>query len=266
MHRYLSYTLLLFSGLFLVACDDDDDPPETESFAATLSGAGVVHELFLAPALSGDNEVPPVTTTATGDATFTAVGTTLSYTVNVDGIDNATAAHIHSGAAGTNGGVIVSLFAGPETGAGFSGVLAEDEAEVDAAVLAEMRTGDTYTNVHTTGNEAGELRDQVELYTTDATGSATFTLDGLELTYSVTVNNMDEVTAAHIHTGAEGTTGAIIVPLFAGPTTAADFSGVLTEGTTTVTEEIITQLRSGDAYVNVHTVQNPLGDIRGQVN
>ena len=264
MKKPLFAPILVALALAPVACDDDP-AVVLEGFAATLDGTGVVHEVFTASALSGDNEVPAVTTTATGDATFTAVGTSLSYTVNVAGIDDATASHIHSGAAGANGGVIVSLFGGPATGAGFSGVLAEGSVDVDESVLTEMRSGDTYVNVHTTLNGPGELRDQVALVTTAATGAATFTVDGLTLSFTLNLSNIDEVTAAHIHSGAAGATGGVIVPLFAGPTTAPGFSGLLVDATATVTEEILTELRSGNTYVNVHTVGNPMGEIRGQV-
>ena len=55
-----------------VACGDDDDPAGAgDSFSASLSGA---------------EEVPPVTTTATGTATFDIVGDQISYTVGTPAI------------------------------------------------------------------------------------------------------------------------------------------------------------------------------------
>lgn len=257
-----AFAALAFGPL---ACGDDTPTVVLENFAASLDGTGVVHELFRASALSGDNEVPAVTSTASGDGTFTAVGTALSYTINLAGIDSVTAAHIHAAPAGENGDVIVSLFGGPTTDVGFTGVLADSTVDVDEAILTQMRSGDTYLNVHTVANGPGELRDQVTLVTTAGTGSATFSVDGLSLTYTLNVSNLDEVTAAHIHSGAAGTTGGVIVPLFTGPATAVGFSGLLAEGTVTVTEAVLTELRSGATYVNVHTVGNPMGEIRGQV-
>ena len=69
-------------------------------------------------ALTGANEVPATSSTATG--TFTAAldetAQTLTWTLTVPSITAATAAHIHVGAAGVNGGVVVNLFAAPASG------------------------------------------------------------------------------------------------------------------------------------------------------
>jgi hypothetical protein len=75
-------------------------------------------------------------------------------------IDNVFAAHIHCAAAGSNGGVGVTLFEGDPALGAFNGILAvgtiigpdaDDNCGWSnfADVLAEMRSGDTYVNVHT---------------------------------------------------------------------------------------------------------------------
>ncbi|MDW0286988.1 MAG: CHRD domain-containing protein, partial [Nitrososphaeraceae archaeon] len=64
--------------------------------------------------LSGQNEVPAVQTSATGEAEFTIpANDTIKYRVNVTGISNASAAHIHMGKTGENGDVIVDLLNTP---------------------------------------------------------------------------------------------------------------------------------------------------------
>src|SRR4026209_2905418 len=80
----------------VVACSSDpSDPavPQATMYVARMSGA---------------NEVPQVAGGASGTATFTLTGKTLSYVVTVNGLSgNAAASHIHVGAAGTNGGIVV---------------------------------------------------------------------------------------------------------------------------------------------------------------
>lgn len=153
-------------ALGVAACDEDTPAaPTPETFTATLSGA---------------NEVPPVTTTASGSATFTAVGdTAISYAINVTGITGVTMAHIHTGAAGVNGGVMVwllppngtaaqpasgaitgSLATGRITAAWIRGVSGQPAISLDS-LKRLFRAGSAYVNVHTSAFGAGELRGQI---------------------------------------------------------------------------------------------------------
>lgn len=261
-------TIGLFAGTVIlllpaVACDDVDPPVDT--FSATLVEGEEPHEQFQAPALAGANEVPAVSSDATGDATFTLTGTSLDFELNVANIDSATAAHIHIGAEDESGGILVPLFEGPTTGLDFTGTLSEGTVEVVDSVAEHMRAGNTYVNVHTRANPPGEIRDQIALVSTGATGSAEFSLSGNLLGFELSVSDIDEATAAHIHLGGPGEAGPILVPLFGGPTTASGFSGVLAEGGVAVADSVITHMRAGNTYVNVHTLANPLGAIRGQI-
>lgn len=135
--------------------------------------------------LSGDQEVPARDTQATGVAKFKLRedGTALLFKVNVANIENVVAAHIHCGAVGVNGPVGVTLFMGAPAGGRVNGTLAEGTITapdpgnacgwVDlAAVLAGLRSGNTYVNVHTNDGVAppntgpgdfpgGEIRGQV---------------------------------------------------------------------------------------------------------
>ena len=63
--------------------------------------------------LTGQQEVPPVNTQATGEAIFVPelpLNKTVDFWVNATGIQGATGGHIHSGAKGQNGPVVVTLF------------------------------------------------------------------------------------------------------------------------------------------------------------
>jgi CHRD domain len=125
---------------------------------------------FVAP-MSGDEEVPPVDTQATGVATFKLGAEGLAFKVNVANIDNVIFAHIHCGAVGVNGPVGVTLFHdGPVTvnGTLAAGVITAPDpgnacgwADLDA-VVAALESGDTYVNVHTTAHPGGEIRGQTK--------------------------------------------------------------------------------------------------------
>ncbi len=112
-------------------------------------------------ALSGANEVPAVTTTATGTARFrlTSDGK-LFYVVNVTGLTagdgNLTAAHIHNGAAGANGSVLILL----ASGAADFGVDKQVQL-TDVQKTAVDGTGALYVNAHSTIFPAGIVRGQI---------------------------------------------------------------------------------------------------------
>lgn len=121
--------------------------------------------------LAGGNEVPPVATAATGEAEFEVKDGALEYEVKAEDIENTVAGHIHLGAAGVNGPVVVSLISDEacdfeEDEVECEGVITEADLVNDLAgqsledLLAAMRSGDTYTNVHTTQNPGGEIRGQ----------------------------------------------------------------------------------------------------------
>jgi len=114
--------------------------------------------------------------------------------------------------------------------------------------------------------------------TSQSTGKAEFTLskDGKELTYKLTVADIENVTAAHIHLGKKGKEGPPLAGLFAGPKKDGKFSGVLAEGVLTEKDllgsvkgkpltELVKLIKSGSTYVNVHTDKYPGGEVRGQI-
>ena len=85
------------------------------------------------------------------------------------------------------------------------------------------------------------------------------TLSGSKLKWTLTFAKLTgPATAAHIHMGAKGTSGNVVVPL-CGPCT----SGM--SGTATLTSSVRSAFKKHLLYVNVHTEKNPNGEIRGQV-
>jgi hypothetical protein len=112
---------------------------------------------------------------------------------------------------------------------------------------------------------------------TMAKGDATFTpiKDEEALSYYVTVSDIDNVTAAHIHLGKKGENGPPVA-LITNEKKAGKFSGTIAEGTITKkdlmgsmtgksVEDLIKQIKKGNAYLNVHTEKYPNGEIRGQI-
>lgn len=112
--------------------------------------------------LNGANERPtPVTTTATATVIITVLAKEISWQVNVtSAIDSVIAGHIHRGVADSAGGVIQSL-SPTATGAGFTGVVANGAAMPPDSVIALMRAGKAYVNIHTKKNPGGEIRGQL---------------------------------------------------------------------------------------------------------
>ena len=115
---------------------------------------------------------------------------------------------------------------------------------------------------------------------TQATGTAGFSQPHLNnMSYGIQVSNIENITAAHIHQGKEGQNGPVIVTLFkadndtgTGPIDGQLVGGSITndmlEGSMankTVEGDLVKVIENGEAYVNVHTTENPDGAIRGQI-
>lgn len=151
----------------IAACGDDNEPaaPAT-SFSATLSGT---------------NEVPPVTTPASGTATLSVSGSQITYTIEVANLQNPVLAHIHIAPAGENGPVRLNLCGtsdSPPCSSGTSvlvtgtnGITVGSPPITFDSLLSAMRTNGAYVNVHTSSagctpgqpgcNAGGEIRGQV---------------------------------------------------------------------------------------------------------
>jgi len=248
--------------------------------AAARSQADTLH---IAAAMVAANETPtPKGDVGSARGTFTATltksgtGGELSWRLAFSNLSgNAIAAHIHVGAAGVAGPVRVPLCA-PCT----SGVTGT--ATITAEVLDAIMNGRAYVNVHTPTNPAGEIRDQVgisasvkttlraaqerpkpkgKLAKAKGTFTATITRTGTTglVTWRLTFSKLSgRAIAAHIHSGARGKPGPVIVPLCAPCRSGA-------RGRATVDASVLNALESGATYVNVHTKKNAAGEIRGQL-
>jgi len=118
-----------------------------------------------------------------------------------------------------------------------------------------------------------------------AQGQAVFmiSMDGSMIKYMLIAANIEDVFMAHIHLAPEGVNGPIVVWLYGSPPAGPDedlipgrFNGVLARGTITVANlvgplagqplsALIDAMKAGNTYTNIHTIQNPGGEIRGQM-
>jgi Cu/Zn superoxide dismutase len=134
--------------------------------ALVLAAAGLAEKraeaalITINVTLSGANEVPPLTGPGAGSAqlTFNDATKELKYTLHQRGLSAnlVTAAHIHRGAAGTNGPVVYALAT-----AGFDDVAGS--ITLTDADVSDLRAGNFYLNIHSTGNPAGFARGQIVL-------------------------------------------------------------------------------------------------------
>lgn len=121
-----------------------------DSTKAVFSGSNV--------SLSGAEEVPPVTTSASGSGTITVKDDkSVSGSIKTSGVAG-TAAHIHMGAAGRNGPVIVPLVKGGD-GSTWS---VRAGAKLTDAQYEAYKAGNLYVNVHSAAYKGGEIRGQLK--------------------------------------------------------------------------------------------------------
>lgn len=107
--------------------------------------------------------------------------------------------------------------------------------------------------------------------------------DTHELQFKLIVSKIEGMTQAHIHCGAAGVNGPVVAFLFGLMPMGVSLNGIAAEGAVTAADviprpdspacpggvanfdELVAKIWSGEAYVNVHTLQNPAGEIRGQI-
>lgn len=165
---FISAGMLLFSS-----CNSLVSEEKFEEDVALKSGQMV--KIFKA-VLTGDEEVPPVVTTAGGQAVFrlSKDESELHFTLVVTDIENVAASHIHLAQKGQNGPVVAFLYgsgliAGKTNGLLAKGVITENslvgplEGKSLEELISALENGNAYVNVHTTANPGGEIRGQISL-------------------------------------------------------------------------------------------------------
>lgn len=143
MAGVLLITLVMFSSC---SKDDDDTGMQKVQFSGTLSG---------------QTEVPPVTTSGTGTvtATYDPATKTLQYKFTWSGLSgNAIAMHFHDGAPGVSGGVVIPVSGFPQQP---SGTVSGTSDPLNDTLVADLMAGKFYGNIHTPDHPGGEVRAQM---------------------------------------------------------------------------------------------------------
>lgn len=181
--RSMLVTATAIATALTLGCDGERAGP-TE-FVAELTpsvhapGASVGHGPGnFATHLSGAEEVPPVETSAQGQAKLqlSRDGSQVSFRLNIANIENTLMAHIHMAPPGVNGPIVVWLrpegpppqlipgrFDGPYAVGTFdeSRLVGPLAGEPLSALIEAIRAGNAYVNVHTEQFPGGEIRGQI---------------------------------------------------------------------------------------------------------
>ena len=220
------------------------------------------------------NEVPPNASGYTGVASITVDTSTfevcVNATTNVPDSDAIVAQHIHEGAEGVNGPIVVPF-------------TSLDSCAISTSTIVDgivANPSGFYFNVHTTMFPGGALRGQLALQPTPSslhfmaslsatnevppnasglTGTAFITIDTTNFVVCVsattTATDADPIILQHIHRGPAGVNGPIVVPF-------ASLQDCVVSDAATVNEIVSDPL---GFYFNVHTEAFPGGALRGQL-
>ncbi len=241
----------------------------------TMISVPVSAQVFFTASLSGSQSVPPAVSNGTGTAwaVLDMSTRTLTYRVTYAELDSTfTDAHFHLGGAGVNGPVvepITSSFVG-NTGSG-------TWTNIPDSLITALMKGDIYINIHSKKYPAGEIRGQLKIAPDfgismsldgsqdvpalsvggTGTGWAIFNPDSNVLVYRVTVAGLTSgLTGSHFHYGVAGTNGPVIHPFSMTDSTAT--------GEWAFPDSMWMPLLTNKLYVNIHSSNNPAGEIRGQ--
>ena len=270
-----------------VDCDDADSSgnPFARSATVNLQAGETVtctfRNLQTSPAdqllvfhLSGDQEVPPVTTPHRGGCMgrFNAGAAQLSLVCTHD-VPDATVMHIHRGAPGVNGEIVFDM------GSPISPVIATWSGMTPTNV-ADLLAGNYYVNIHTPGRPSGEIRGQLLTRTVDmvafgmsssqvvppgtspTTGNCTADLsnDATSLAVQCT-HNLASPDQAHVHDAPRGFNGPVV---FTFPSAASPLNGNVP-----LTPRLVADFAATFLYVDVHgtgaSEETPGDQIRGQI-
>jgi CHRD domain len=144
--QVISKVLIALAITTLTGCQTYRD-----NVPAWMPGSGAI-----SVKLSGAEEVPPVSTPGSGSGSFrVAEDGTITGSVTTKDVQG-TMAHIHRGAKGQNGPIIVPLDKNGDTYTVPAG------RKLTKEQLEDLKKGNLYVNVHTNANKGGEVRGQLQ--------------------------------------------------------------------------------------------------------
>jgi hypothetical protein len=239
-----------------------------------------------------------------GKAFVRLSGTTACYVLEWSGIGAPTAAHIHQGGAGVAGPVVVLFFQPGTNAASLPGTLSSVAGcvDVDRALAGRIAASprDWYVNIHTADFPAGAIRGQLHRSShldldlphqlaaglnganeipgpgdADGRGLALVRTGRSRVCFALGWSGIAPPIFAHIHAGAAGVAGPVVVlffdvPELAGaptatlPATVAAAAGCVGEQDPALLRNI--RRHPADYYANIHTLEFVPGAIRGQLH
>ena len=283
MKKLLSFSIVLSLGF--LACN-------------TSSHAALIDFTIM---LTGPQETPGNASGAAGGgiAVFDSVTDQISVNVLFTGLsDTATASHIHDGAPGASGPVIVSFV--PFTPATTVGTITGTPQPFPAARVSDLLAGNTYFEIRDAALPIGEIRGQLVPVTQSlptitpvpvsahptsvnfvfgltgsqetpanagggaAGGIATYDAIGNTISISAAFTGLSSpATASHVHDGAPRTPGPVIVSFV--PFTPATTAGTIAGTPQPFPAAHESDLLAGNTYFDIHDAALIAGEIRGQL-
>lgn len=251
------------------------------------------YSAMLDMAQAGNPDPPDQTPSGLGSFNLSQDKTELEVNLLVNDLTAAiTNAHLHFGAPGISGPVIVPLTPF-KVGNSYQGVFDLTTLTNPSAFLDSLIQGKVYVNVHTSNFPGGEIRGQLTKNhplsfdtwmdasqetggvdpgtPVDARGLCNFTVNSQinMMWVSIQADQLSGViTGAHFHSGKEGESGPVEVSL-TGFVEGNIITAVLTPDSPEFTGDLdfdsfVKKVISDDIYVNIHTALNPSGEVRGQ--
>lgn len=168
MIKIISLSMVLFGAFFLAGCGSGNDsaPGNTVNDSAsgnTVNDPPVPAKIGVSKtaSLSGGEEVPPVATSAAGSGIFELDAATGAVsgrvTISTAPTSTITAVHVHEGARGVNGSIVIRLnSAGSNVWSIPTGIV------LSPTQLDLFSTGNFYFNIRTDDHPMGELRGQID--------------------------------------------------------------------------------------------------------
>ncbi len=285
--------------------DQSAAPAAGSQGAAQAAGSlASLTPLYLTATMSGAQEVqvagkPPVgDPDGSGTAQVEIKGSKIIFSFQWSGITAPTLGHIHEAAQGANGDIVVPFFTTPlpDTATAVAGAV----TVTDAALVNRIRTNPSgfYVNLHTTAFPGGAIRGQLvpaghrlDMLNVVSSGPERAFLagdqevqvagqpkvgdpDGRAIAFiRPGANSIDysfawvgvTPTLGHIHQGAFGTNGPVVVPLFMSAVPSSIFA--LSGTAPNVDPALIAKIKAQPTafYANLHTAEFPGGAVRGQL-
>jgi hypothetical protein len=270
-------------------------PTGSSSSSPTSSPIPTPAPRYYSATLTGANELPPAgDPNGRAKALVRIDGSQVTFAFSWKGVATPTMAHVHQAAAGVDGPVVVPLFTSalPATSTAAAGSVMVDDASLVQAITADP--AGFYLNLHTGEYPAGAVRGQLTplrrpaeplslisglplqsimdgAHETPAAGDpdgrgvGLVRASGRRVDYALAWDGIGTPTMAHLHVGAAGAAGPVVVPFFMGalPDSLFAVAGQV-DG---LSKALVTDVRThpGSYYTNVHTTEFPAGAVRGQL-